>query len=168
MRVVRIGVIGKPHGLKGEVRVFPDNPDSLLLSTSPTILIGQDDRQDQLNISQASKSNRYYIVKFKEITSREQAETLKGKKVFIDYQELAMDTGDDEYLLCDLIGMAVFDLEGKDYGVIKELIDTSANLVFVSRSKEKEFLIPDIPEVVKEIDVDNNRMVIDPPEGLFP
>ncbi len=100
------------------------------------------------------------------ITDANLAEALKGKNVFADENDLPP-PGENEFYFRDIIGCQVFLTDGSRIGVVEEIIATGANEVFVVRDGDKEVLVPSIVDVVKEIDVDARRIVIEAIPGLL-
>ena len=74
---------------------------------------------------------------------------------------------EDEFFLHRLPGCRVYDQHGEDFGVVIRGIETGANLVYEVEYLGKEFLIPDAPGVVLELDLETRKLVIDPVPGLF-
>lgn len=104
------------------------------------------------------------------VTTRDQAEALTGWQVFLaraDLPPLASDT----YYWTDIIGMAVYSIDGEYLGEIQEIIPTGANDVYVVKTPPThpagEILIPAIASVVIDIDVDEKSMRVELPEGLI-
>jgi 16S rRNA processing protein RimM len=74
-----------------------------------------------------------------------------------------------EFYVHEIIGMKVVTDEGEELGVLVEMIETGANNVYVVRREEgPDVLLPDIEEVVLEVDVENKRMTVHLIEGLVP
>ncbi len=74
---------------------------------------------------------------------------------------------EDEYFLYQLIGVEVYTELGKHLGRLTEILETGANNVFVVEGEKSQFLLPDIPDVVREVDIENGRLVIHPMPGLI-
>ncbi len=75
---------------------------------------------------------------------------------------------EDEYFWFELIGIEVFTVDGRDLGRVAEVIPTGANDVLTVEGPYGEVLLPMIDDVVKEIDIERRRMIVDPLEGLVP
>ncbi|MCH8849929.1 MAG: 16S rRNA processing protein RimM, partial [Chloroflexi bacterium] len=73
---------------------------------------------------------------------------------------------DGQYYRFQIVGLAVFDVEGQKLGHVERVLDTGANDVYLVQDEESELLIPAIDSVVKEIDVAGGRMVVEPLAGL--
>lgn len=100
------------------------------------------------------------------ITDANLAQLQKGKNVFAAENDFPP-PADNEFYYRDVIGCEVFLTDGLRIGVVEEIIATGANDVFVMRSDGKEVLVPVIEDVVKEIDVDGKRIVIEAIPGLL-
>jgi 16S rRNA processing protein RimM len=74
---------------------------------------------------------------------------------------------EDEFFWYELLGLDVYLITGQYLGVLKEILPTGSNDVYVVRNQGKEFLIPAVHEVIKEINIPQKRMVISPIKGLL-
>ena len=100
------------------------------------------------------------------ITDANLAELLRGKNVFADEADLPA-PAENEFYFRDVIGCEVVLLDGRRIGIVEDIIATGANDVFVVRGDGKEVLVPAIEDVVKEIDVEGKRVLIDAVPGLL-
>lgn len=162
---VCIAQIGAPNGVRGDVRVklFSDDPASL---TAYGVLHNADGRRSFTALS-ARPQKTVFIVRFAEITSRNEAESLNGTKLYIDRDALP-DLDEEEFYYSDLIGLRTELEDGSDFGTILALHDFGAGeLLEVAPKKGKSQLLPFTKEVVPSIDLASGKVVILPPEGLF-
>ena len=75
---------------------------------------------------------------------------------------------EDEFYYHQIIGATVYDETGSELGKIKEILSPGANDVWVvQRPKKKDLLLPYIEGVVTKVDVENQRIDVDIPEGLI-
>ena len=82
-------------------------------------------------------------------------------------REFAVPLKENEYYISDLIGMEVYLEDGKYFGTLKDVMETGANDVYVVHLEEgKEVLIPAIKDCIKEVDVENGKMVVHLLKGL--
>jgi 16S rRNA processing protein RimM len=95
----------------------------------------------------------------------DQAQTLSGKDVSVQRDRLP-ELPEDEYYHFELIGLSVETTEGRHLGLLRAILETGSNDVYVVDCEGKELLIPAVEDVVCEIDLQNKRMVVDLPEGL--
>lgn len=98
--------------------------------------------------------------------TRTEAESLRGELLQVPISE-AVPLEEGEYFLYQLLGTQVFTNDGRLIGRLIEILETGANNVFVVESAQRQILLPDIPEVIKEIDIEKGRLVIDPIPGLI-
>jgi len=101
---------------------------------------------------------------FAGITTRNDAETLRGQVVEIDRDVLAL--GDDEVLLADLVGCAVKKLDGTPFGQIAAIEAGEMQDLLVIHDAGKERLLPMVDLFVKAIDLDARVVVVDPPDDM--
>ena len=164
---ISIGIITKPHGIKGEVLVssLTDNAEQFQ-KLKHVFLTQQDGTRTKISIQQVRQKNNQFIIKFSGIENRNQAETLQ--KILI---EKRLEDGDvlssDEYYLFDLIGLKVYTTDHQLLGRIKEVLTLPANDVYVVQGESTQFLIPAIRSVVKKVDLEKDIMLIEPIDGLL-
>ncbi len=162
--LVSIARVKGPRGLKGQVWLKPYGDSFEQFQAYQYVIIGK--ARNPLEIISSQQKGNMYIVELKGLTTREQAEGIKGEEVFVKREWLPPLEG-DEYYWCDLIGIQVFDLEGNNLGELVNIFRTGSNDVYVVNG-EKEYLIPAIKDIVKEVSIEESRMVVDitPLEGL--
>jgi len=165
-RFVAIGKITRPHGLNGEVRVeihtdFPDRFHSLT-----AVYLGTDDRR-KYGVRSVRMHQKWVLLGLQGIDSRTEAENLRSEWVSVALGD-AVDLGPDEYYLFQLRGIAVRTESGVELGVVGDVLETKANNVFVVRGPFGEILLPDIDDVIVQIDNEARSMIIRPMPGLLP
>jgi 16S rRNA processing protein RimM len=164
-RFLVIGEIVKPHGVKGEVTVIPHTDLPERFTWIDEIYVGENPP-----IPVAVESARLHkgrpLLKLAGYDNRDQADALRGQLLQIP-EDQAIPLEENEYFLFQLLGLLVETMEGNQIGTLAEVIETGANNVFVVLGDQGEILIPDIPEVILEIDFENQRMIIDPLPGLL-
>ncbi len=156
-----IGKVVAPHGVRGDIRIMPltERPERFLDFRE---LLLEDGRK--LTVLNMRFHKRMLLASTKEITSMDQAELLRGKKIFID-AEILPELEEDRYYVADLIGLPVFDDTGKELGTFKDTISTGSNDVYViSVPNAKDILIPALKIYIKEIDITGGRIVVKLPE----
>lgn len=164
-RFLVIGEVTKPHGVRGEVRVMPltDRPERF--SWLQEVFLDENGASRAV-VETARLHQGFVLLKLQGIDDRDAAETLRGKMLAIPADQ-AIPLAEDEYYLRDLLGVAVVTEDGEPLGEIIDVIETGANNVFVAQGPRGEILIPDIPDVVLEIDLENGRMSVRPLPGLL-
>lgn len=156
-----IGKIVAPHGVRGDIRIMPltDRPEQFL---NLSYLLLEDGRQ--LTVKAARFHKRMVLVSTKEITTMNDAELLRDKKILIRAEDLPpLEEG--RFYVADLIGLPVFDEEGKQLGTFKDSITTGSNDVYiVAVPSSKDLLIPALKIYVREINLQEKRIVVKLPE----
>jgi 16S rRNA processing protein RimM len=165
---VEAGIIINIFGVKGEVKVMPltDSPDKF--NGFKRVFLGKPGEEaSEYEIRKARPHKKWVILRLCGIDSREQAAKLKDMNVYVERDELGQ-LAEDTYYEADLHGMEVYNPDNELIGVISDILKTPANDVYqISAEGGREFLVPAIKDVVKQVDVAANRMVIDPIHGLI-
>ena len=164
MRDFQVGIITKPHGIKGELRVFPttESPERFRLLVGKMVTVGE----GTYTITGAKVSKGMAIVSFSGIGDRNATEKLLGQEIFIT-EDLALPLSEDEYYERDLIGMGVCDESGNFLGNIESVMKTPANDVYVVKPPEgKAYMFPAVKEVVMGVSVSKKKMCVNLPPGM--
>ncbi|NOZ07846.1 MAG: 16S rRNA processing protein RimM [FCB group bacterium] len=162
-----LGVIIKPHGLKGEVKISLNDQVADAISNDVKIWV-RDTAGDVhgVVIETSQFSGPHPRLKLKGVSSREEAEKLRNYELLTD-RTFFPEPDESEYFLADLIGLQVWDEHNKYLGDIGDVYALPANDVIALDYAGKEVLIPMIDEIVKLIDFEKNRVIIHPMEGLL-
>ena len=160
-----VGRISKPHGVQGEVRVelMTDHPERF--EWLKAIYVGEHNPR-LVPIESVRYHQEVVLLKLEGYPTRTEAELLRGELLQVPKSE-AVPLEEGEYFLYQLIGVEVYTELGKYLGRLTEILETGANNVFVVEGEESQYLLPDIPDVVREVDIDNGRLVIHPMPGLI-
>ena len=164
---VEVGQIVNTHGIKGELKV-KSNSDFTDIRFQPgeTLTISHNNQ----DIDYVLKSHRIHkglhMLTFEGITNINDIEHLKGDVIYQERDHDDIELGEHEFYYSDIIGCTVFDDHETPIGRVIDIFETGANDVWVVEGA-KEYLIPYIADVVKDIDVDNKKIIITPMEGLL-
>lgn len=153
-----IGQIINTHGVKGELKVHPLTDDINRFKKLKYVQIDEIERK----VVWVKTQNDKVILKLEGIESIEEAEKLKTKYLKVK-RENAVKLPEGRYFVVDIIGCKVVDTNGKLIGEIKEVIFTGSNDVYWVKG-EKEVLVPVIESVVKDINIENSTITIEPVE----
>lgn len=163
---LQVGVISSTHGIRGEVKVFPTTDDPARFKVLKDVILDTGKEQIPMEIQGVKFFKQFVIVKFKGIDNINDVEKYKGKSLLVT-RENAAPLGEDEYYIADLVGMTVFTEDG-EFGVLKDVIETGANEVYVVDSKEHgEVLIPAIHECILDVNVEEQTMKVHLLDGLL-
>lgn len=162
----RIGQIVNTQGLKGEVRVYPYVDDINRFDDLESFYLNKN-FNEEFEVERVRYKGNMVIMKIKGIDSVELAEKLKTKNLYIS-RENSVDLDEDEFFIADLIGLEVFTVAGDKVGVLKDVLQYSANDVYVVKEdNDKEYLIPSTMKFVPEINLEDKKMIIDPIKGML-
>lgn len=166
--LILVGVIGRAHGIKGEVKVAPETDDPRRFRSFRT-LVFRDGRGDrELNVLgvrvQTSSKGETPILNIEGVDSREDAEAMRGTRILVREAELPI--GEDEFFLHDLVGSETVTEEGESVGIVRDVIDLpGAATIVLKRDGAPEVMIPIVPEFVRE--VQTGRVVVRLIEGML-
>lgn len=151
-----IGQVGKPHGIKGEVKVLPLTDDIRRFRRLTYVIIKGTEYKVEFVKLQADRA----ILKLEGFDTPEALAPLRDQYVEVRRED-AVKKKKDEFFIDELRGMQVFDTEGQDLGLIYDVIQTGSNDVYWIQ-KPKQLLIPAMKTIVVSVDVNENKMVIRP------
>ena len=160
---IECGEVTGTHGVRGEIRVtyWGDGPEYLCQFDTVYLNHGE----TSLQVLRARVHKNAVLLTLQGVDTKELGDSLRGKTLYIDRK----DDPDKTPFVQDYFGLTVTDIDtGQEYGVLDNVIFTGANRVYlVVDAEQTERLIPDIPTVIKEINLQQGWMKIRPLEGLF-
>lgn len=157
------GIVGKPHGITGEVYVRRISDDPARFEPGAT-LTHEDGRT--LVVASARAHRDRFLVRFEGIVDRTGAEGLRGELLVEESARRSL--GEDEYWVSDLEGCEVRLASGGRVGTVSEVVPGPAQDLLAVDLGSGEALIPLVPQIVTGVDVAGKVVTIDPPEGLLP
>ena len=163
-KFLEAGEIVSTHGVRGEVKILPWTDDVDFLRRFKTLYINE----TPYAVKHSFAHKGCMIALFEGIDDVNAAMALKGRTVCFARADAHLP--DNHFFIQDLIGCRVFDADAPDqqYGVLTQVSRTGANDVWhVTDGEGREFLLPAIPPVVIDTDIDNERIVIRPLKGII-
>ena len=150
---LRIGIIGKVHGLKGELKVFPTTEDPKRFSSLKEVILKKEEdglfaRKDRevREVSSVRFHKDMVLLQLKGIDTIEKAEQYRNFSIFVKRED-AIPLEEGEHYLGDYLGMQVFVEERESIGHISDIMETGANLVFVRENEVHIHAIPGLLEL---------------------
>lgn len=163
---MQVGVITTTHGIRGEVKVYPTTDDAHRFDYLESVLLDTGKELCELEIQRVKYFKQFVILKFRDVDNINDIEPYKGKSLYVT-RDFAVPLEENEYYIADLIDMDVFLEDGSLFGTLKDVMETGANDVYVIHTTDKkEVLVPAIKDCVKEVDVEQNKMIIHLLKGL--
>lgn len=162
---LQVGIISSTHGIRGEVKVFPTTDDVTRFKALKQVILDTGKVHVTLEIEGVKFFKQFAIVKFKGIDNINDVEKYKGKGLLVRRED-AVKLEENEYFIADLIGIKVFTGD-EEFGVLKDVLETGANEVYVVDSKEYgEVLIPAIQQCILDVDLEERTMKVHLLDGL--
>ena len=164
---LRVGVISSTHGIRGEVKVYPTTDDPERFLDLDEVILDTGREHKILQIEGVKFFKNQVILKFKGYDNINDIEKYLKKDLLVD-REHAVELGENENFIADLIDMEVVTDEGKVLGTLTDVIETGANDVYAVKTPEgKEILLPAIRDCILDVNVDEKRMTVHVMEGLL-
>ena len=164
---LRVGTIASTHGIRGEVKVFPTTDDVKRFKKLKHCFLDTGKERIPLEVESVKFFKQFAILKFEHYDNINDVEKYKGKDLLVDRAN-AVKLQKDEYFIADLIGLKVVTDEGKDFGTLKDVLQTGANDVYVIEGTDgKEYLFPVIRECVLEVSLEKGIVTVHIMPGLL-
>ncbi len=158
--LIEAGRIVNTHGVRGEVKieVWLDSPQ-FFKSFKRLVL----DSGEELKVLGAKTHKGFVIGRIEGVDDVNAAMRLKGKNVSVRREDAVLPKG--AVFLQDIIGAKVVDEEGREIGILSEVMETPASNIYVVKG-ESEHLIPAVPEFIKKTDAENGVVTVHLIEGM--
>ncbi len=167
-----VGHLAKAHGTRGEVlvRLLTDEPEQVFEPGSRVILGNTEGELGAAPLEVEMEASRAYrkgwLLKLAGIGDRTGAQELAGRYVLVPTEERG-ELAEGEYYYHQLLGLEVETVDGRDVGRVREVYETEPHHMLEVKGPSGVHLVPFRKALVKELDLEAARLVIDPPEGLL-
>ena len=162
-----VGAVAGAFGVKGEVRLksFTAIPDDIALYGP----LQSEDGSQRFAVTLTGQTKNGFTARLTGVQTKEQADTLRGLRLFVD-RDVLPSLPDDEFYHADLIGLEVYDTGGTLLGQVQNVLNHGASdlLEINGPGLGEAVLLPFTVAAVPTVDLTARRIVADPPEGLFP
>ena len=156
-----IGKIVNTFGIKGEVKVTPYTDDIEQFKKIKSIYVNN----TLMQVQSAKFQKNVVILKLKDVDDMTAAENLRNS--IIEAKRSKKKLPENTYYIADLIGLDVYTEEGTLLGKVKDIYNTGANDIYSIETESKEVLLPAIKEVIKQIDIENKKIIVHILKGLL-
>ena len=162
--LLEIGRIGKAHGIKGEatVEAWTDDPENRFASGTKIKL----SNGTHLEVSSIKFHSGTWLIGFVGINDRNEIEKLRNQTIFAEID--ITDNAQDEYHLQQLLDCQVKSLNGTFLGKVIGLTKNPGQDLLQVYSGKQTVLVPMVKAIIKEINLSEKTIKLDPPLGLFP
>lgn len=166
-KYLEIGQIVNTFGIKGMVKVKPFTDDITRYDRLEKVYIKNKKGKKEYEIEEVKYHKNMVLIKFKGIENPEDANLLRESYLLVDRDnEEPLEEG--TYYIVDLIGLDVYTDEGVLLGTLKDIFNTGSNDIYeVKDELGKQILLPGINEVIKEVDLENRKIIVHLIKGLI-
>ncbi|MDD2397477.1 MAG: ribosome maturation factor RimM [Tissierellia bacterium] len=161
---IKVGKIVNTHGVKGYIKCIPLTDDLERFEELEYVYTEKDNIKRTIDDVWYQKG--LVCLKLKDIDDMDKAELFKDTYISIVEDQLRV-LPENSYYLFDLEGMDVYSNNGDYIGKISEIYQTGANDVYEVKNNINSYLIPAIKDVVKSVNVQDKKMIINVIEGLL-
>ena len=155
----RIGVVTAPHGVHGEMKIYPTTDDMDRFKQVNPVLLTTFRSREIKKIESVKYFKGMAILKLSGIDTMDEAEKYRKAELWVERSQLPKIPG--KYLIADLIGMDVVTEEGVSIGTLTDVWQTGANDVYVVEKHDgKELLLPKIPSCILNVDEEDRRITV--------
>ena len=163
-----VGQIVNTFGIKGFVKVKPFTDEINRFEELEKVYIAQKNEMQEVEIEEVSYQKHMVLLKLKGIDNLTEAEKYKGLFLKIDRKN-AKKLEEGTYFIADLLGLEVYTDEGELLGKVDDIFNAGANDVYVVKEEitGKQILLPGIKEVLKDIDLENEKIIVHLIKGLI-
>lgn len=167
-QLVAVGVLSRPHGIKGEIRVVCYMDPMYIFSGCEVFLQGKGQLPQKVEVLSSRLHQGVSLVSFKGFPDRTAVETLRGYALMIP-RSCFPDLEDNGLYLHDLLGaMVVLESTGEQVGKLDQVsFPSGQELWSIITPEGREILFPAVPEFVTDINLNTHIIKINPPEGLL-
>ena len=157
---MEVGVLGRPHGVRGQIKLHLHNPTSTALEgATRRITLVTDEGEHEGDLEVTGHAGEQLIVRLQGVEDRDAAEALRGARVLVGRGSLDP-PGEDEYFYVDLIGCRVVDEHEGDVGQVHDVFEAGASDVLVVRDGSQERYVPLVEQWVVAVDLEARRITV--------
>lgn len=167
-RLVLLGVVRRPHGVRGEASVEMMTDDPARLAEIDSVVLVSPDRRESIvaRVMAARVHKGRSLALFDTFRTPEEVALHRDWTVEIPQDEMR-ELDDDEYFIHDLVGLEVRDKDGRVVGRVTGALEGSAQLLLqVARTAGGSFELPFAQAIVKRVDTEAGVIDVELPDGL--
>lgn len=162
-----LGQIVNTFGIKGMVKVKPFTDNIEQFEELEKIYIKNKSGKKEYQIEEVKYHKQMVLIKFKGIENPEEAELLRNSYVLINRKD-AKPLEEGTYYIVDLLESEVYTDEDVLLGKVEDIFNTGSNDIYVVKDDlGKQILLPGIPDVIKQVDIENKKITVHIIPGLM-
>lgn len=165
---ISVGKILNFHGIQGEAKVGFSKNQQEFLKKLKVVHIKQDSGYKKVEVTSVRFNKTFALLKFKGINSINDLIPYKGCLLFVEETFIRENLDEDEFLIDELTGLEVVDLDDKAIGVVVGVSNNGVSDLISVKSKSKKIsLVPFVKELVPKVDIKNKKITVNNIEGLI-
>ena len=155
-----LGEIVRPQGIRGEVKVrhYTDDPERFY--DLDVVFLKRGESYDEMTVTDARVQGDDVYLKLEGVDDRNEAEKLRNIQLWVD-RDNAVELGEDEVFIADILGAKAFDTKGNQLGILKDVLTPGGVDVFVLKTPKGTLMFPALKEVLLEMNADEGKLVLD-------
>lgn len=167
-KYISVGKILNFHGIKGEAKVgFTKNQEDFFCSLEE-VYVKNEHSYEPLTICSSRLHKNFALVKFNEINSIDELLAYKGAFLYVEETTVRENLEEDEFLIDELVGLEIFDQEGKKQGFVVGVSNNGAHdMLSVKTNSKKIVLVPFVKAIVTDVSIKDKKIFINNLEGLL-
>ena len=164
---LEIGQIVNTFGIKGQVKVKPFTDDINRFDRLKKIYISNKNGKKEYQIQEVKYHKNMVLMKLEGVDTPEQADLLRQSYLLVDRaDEEPLEEG--VYYIVDLLGLEVYTDDNKLLGKVDDIFNTGSNDIYVVKDEMgKQILLPGIPDVLKNVDLEKGKITVHLIPGLI-
>ncbi|MFQ3213830.1 MAG: 16S rRNA processing protein RimM [Marivirga sp.] len=162
----QLGVVSKPHGLKGELYISLDTDFPEDYAELESVFLLENGKLVPFFIEYIQVKHTQALLKFEDVNSKDEAVLLKGRSVHLPLSQLP-ELSEEQFYFHEIIGYSVKDKERGELGVVAQVYEAGHQDLIGMDYKGKEILIPINDDIIEKVDREEKQLLVNLPEGLL-
>jgi len=165
--LISIGVIKKVIGNGGIISALPDTSFPEHYLTIPEFFIVFPDETVRFEtIDTIELKNKKYLIKFKNINSKQEAQQMINAHIMIA-EDMLPSLEEDEFYPIQFVDYEVHTKAGEFIGIVSDILSTAGQEILIIPEGDKEIMLPFCDAFIEKVDNENKKIIINPIEGLL-
>lgn len=167
-KYISVGKILNFHGIKGEAKVGFSKTQADFVLDLDRVYFKVEEEYRPVEVQKVRLHKNFAIFKFAGIDSIDELLPYKGSLLFVEEDYIRESLDENEYLIDELVGMSLFDEEGKKLGFVVGVSNNGANdLLSVKTNSKHICLVPFVEAIIRNVDLEKKAITINNIEGLL-
>lgn len=168
VRLVEVGRVQKPHGLRGELCIEPYADSPFIFEGLTRVYLRLPGKKPKPCVLEGWRAHQgRALITVDRSQGRDQAEAWRGADVLARERDLPP-LDEDEFRPDDLLGLPVMHVNGSRIGVLEDIRDVAGQVLwFIHDEAGNEIMLPAVDEFIRDIDLEAGVILVDPPDGLL-